>query len=215
MHVLEAIARRRSVRSYKPEPVPEEILLQLLDAARQAPSSWNLQPWEFVVVTDPEVKKALRAAANQQAQVEQAAAVFVCLGSLRQQDALADRLERSIPADAPPERRERILRVVHRHRHDPEVRKIHVLTNTYIGIAHLVLAAESFGLGTSWMGGFDADQVRALLGIPDEYLVASLVAVGWPADGHAPQPRHRRPLAEIYQWNHFRQPARSPDLATR
>lgn len=203
MNVLEAIARRHSVRDYKPDPVPAEILLALLDAAHQAPSSWNLQPWEFVVVTDPAVKQALRAAANDQAHVEQAGAVFVCLGSMRRQDALADRLERNIPAGATPERRERAMRTVNRHRHDPDVRKTHVLTNTYIATAQLVLAAQHFGLGSVWMGGFDAEQVKQVLSIPDDYLVAALVAVGWPAAGHAQEPRVRRPLHEIYAWNRF------------
>jgi len=206
--VLEAIRRRRSVRQFRPDPVPEEMLRTLLDAARLAPSSYNLQPWEFVVVTDPEVRRRLRVAANNQAQVEEAPAVIVCLGSLRQQDALAARLEASLPPDAPPERRERVLKVVRRHKHDPVFRKIHVLTSTYIGVAFLVLAAQSLGLGTCWMGGFDPDKVRALLGIPEDFLVASLVAVGWPAEGLEFRPRQRRPLEEIVHWNHF---GRRPD----
>lgn len=203
MHVLEAIERRRSVRAYSNRPVDPEILRRLVEAAHQAPSSWNLQPWEFIVVTDPEVKKRLRVAANNQAQVEEAGAVFVCLGSLQQQDALADRIERAIPPDATEERRARVRRTVTKMRADDEFRKIHVLTNTYIGISFLVLAAESFGLSSVWMGGFDGEQVKEILGIPEGFYVASLVSVGYPAEDYVPGPRNRRPVEEILHWNQF------------
>ncbi len=203
MNVLEAIAARQSVRSFKPDPIPHETLVQLIEAAHQAPSSWNLQPWEFVVVTDPEIKKQLAVAANNQAHVAQAGATFVCLGSVRQQDALADRIEAGIPVDATPERRERTMRTVNRMRTDQEFRKSHVLNNTYIGISWLVLAAQGMGLHSVWMGGFKADEVKALLGIPADYIVASLISVGYPTDDWQPKPRKRRPLGEVYSLNRF------------
>jgi nitroreductase len=57
--VLEAIRARRSIRLYKPDPVPEELLRQVLDAAHWAPSAANLQPWQFVVVTDAGLRREL------------------------------------------------------------------------------------------------------------------------------------------------------------
>jgi nitroreductase len=62
MQVSEAIRTRRSIRAYKPDPVPEEVLRQVLEAARLAPSAGNRQPWLFVVVRDPAVKERLREA---------------------------------------------------------------------------------------------------------------------------------------------------------
>jgi len=56
---LDLARRRRSTRRYRPDPVPEELLEQVLEAGRWAPSAVNSQPWEFVVVRDPEVKQAL------------------------------------------------------------------------------------------------------------------------------------------------------------
>lgn len=204
--VLQAIALRHSVREFKPDPVPNEILLTLLDAAHQAASSWNLQPWEFVVVTSQEAKEALAGAvtANNIDVVRSGGATFVCLGSMRQQDALADRLEKAwLGSDATPERVERVQRNLQRLRHDEQWRREHVLNNTYIGIAQLVLAAQKFGLGTLWMGGYDGQKVKTALGIPDDYLVASLVTVGWPVAEPQVQPRKRRPLEEIYSFNQF------------
>jgi nitroreductase len=200
MEIFEAIAKRQSVRSYRPDPVPEEILRQILAAAHQAPSSFNLQPWEYIVVTDPEQRKLLRVAANGQAHVEQAGATIICLGSMRQQDAVADRLEAALPPDATPERIESTMRTVNRHRHDEAVRQRHVATNTFIATAFLVLAAQEFGLGTIWMGGFDPTKVRELFAIPDHYEVISLVSLGYPTEDWQPKPRQRRPLDEIIHW---------------
>lgn len=203
MTVIEAISARQSVKVYRPDPIPDEVLVRLVAAAHLAPSSNNVQPWEFVIVTDPELKKRLRVAANNQEQVERSAATIVVLGSLRQEDRLADQMEAALPADAPPERRERVLRNVKRHREDADFRRDHVRTNTFIGTSFLVLAAQSLGIASSWMGGFDPNKVRDLLGIPEHYIVCSLVALGYPPPDLPPRPRLRRPLAEIYSFNGF------------
>ena len=59
MELLEAIRTRRAIRRFKKEPVPPDLIEKLLEAARWAPSSVNSQPWEFIVVTDPETKKRM------------------------------------------------------------------------------------------------------------------------------------------------------------
>ncbi|MDF2630137.1 MAG: nitroreductase [Symbiobacteriaceae bacterium] len=203
MNVLEAIAGRHSVRQFRPDPVPDDTLRQLVEAAHLAPSSWNLQPWEYLIVTDPGLKRALRAACSDQSQVEQAGAAIVCLGSMRQQDALADRVEASIRPDATSEQKERSRRTVQKMRHDEVFRRSHVITNTYISIAYMTLAAMEYGLGTSWIGSFDPDMVRVLLGIPDDFVVVSVLAVGWPADGLELLPHKRRPVEQIIHLNRF------------
>lgn len=59
MSLLDVIFNRASVRRYKNEPVPREVLLNILEAGRRAPSAMNAQPWHFIVVTDPKIKHAL------------------------------------------------------------------------------------------------------------------------------------------------------------
>ena len=59
MDAIEAIKTRRSVRRYTSEPIPDEVLEELIDCARLAPSGHNEQPWTFVVITDPEVRERL------------------------------------------------------------------------------------------------------------------------------------------------------------
>ena len=60
LSVQEAIHQRRSIRNFKPDPVPKEVIRQLLEAARLAPSGSNRQPWRFLVTTDPEERKRLK-----------------------------------------------------------------------------------------------------------------------------------------------------------
>jgi nitroreductase len=77
MDVTEAISKRRSVRAWQNKPVEPEKLQRVLEAARLAPSANNRQPWRFVVVTDPAIRKQLIKAANDQTFVGKAPVVIV------------------------------------------------------------------------------------------------------------------------------------------
>ena len=81
MSVLGVIKARGSIRSYKDKPMPKQAMLEILEAARMAQSAANRQPWEFIVVTDPVIKKKLVQAAGNQSFVGEAAAVLVCLAN--------------------------------------------------------------------------------------------------------------------------------------
>ena len=80
MDVFEAIRTRRSVRKYLQEPIPDDKLEMIFEAARLAPSAANRQPWHFVVVQDISRKKALAGAANKQTFLSDAAAIVVAVG---------------------------------------------------------------------------------------------------------------------------------------
>ena len=80
MELYEAIQKRYSVRAYQDRPVEQDKLDRILEAARLAPSGSNRQPWKFVVVRDPETRKALAQACNNQAFVGQAPVVIVGVG---------------------------------------------------------------------------------------------------------------------------------------
>jgi len=80
MDALEAIKTRRSIRKYRPEPIPDEKLQIVLEAARLAPSAANRQPWRFVIVQDSDRKKALAEAANNQTFLNDAAAIITAVG---------------------------------------------------------------------------------------------------------------------------------------
>jgi nitroreductase len=79
MNVFEAIKTRRSVRKYKPQPIPDDHLTQILTAAQLAPSAGNRQPWRFIVVQDAEAKKKLGVIARNQTWISDAGVVVAAL----------------------------------------------------------------------------------------------------------------------------------------
>ena len=87
MELIEAIRARYSCRNYLDKPIQPDILKQVLDAARLAPSAKNLQDWRFIIVTDPEMKNKVAQAANNQMFIAKAGAIIVacsvCAESMR------------------------------------------------------------------------------------------------------------------------------------
>jgi nitroreductase len=97
MNVIEAIKTRRSVRKYKPTPIPEEHLKTILEAARLAPSAGNKQPWKFIIVRDPDTKKKLAEVANNQHWIGDAGVVAVSLAMDKKDPAIYERwVERDV-----------------------------------------------------------------------------------------------------------------------
>jgi nitroreductase len=157
MTVQEAIQLRFSVRAYQDQPVEEDKLLRVMEAARLAPSAGNRQEWRFVLVQDPETRQALAEAANGQAFVGQAPVVVVACAE-----------------------------------GDPHVMTCGQLCypiDVAIALEHLALQATAEGLGTCWIGAFQEDEVRKLLGIPAHVRVVELMPLGYPA---AQAPTKRR-----------------------
>ncbi len=163
MEIMDAINERRSVRSYSPDPVPGNVLGDVLEAARVAPSASNRQPWKFVVVTDPDRRSSLASAARNQGFVGEAPVIIAAVALE------PDRLM-SCQVEA-------------------------YAVDLSIAVDHMTLAAVSLGLGTCWIGAFDQDRAREVLGIPREYKIVTLLPLGYPAD--KPKPKSRKSLDEI------------------
>ncbi len=114
METLDAIAARRSIRSFKPDPVPEALITRCLEAARLAPSSTNSQPWKFVVVRAEAEREALGDASHGQKHVGPAPVTIVVLGDRK---AFRKRFRRAkelaevgaIAAEMPDEMREGVV----------------------------------------------------------------------------------------------------------
>jgi nitroreductase len=172
-------AHRRSIRRYRTDAIPQHDLLALLRTASRAPSPWNLQPWRFVVVRDSQAKKQLREAAFGQPQVEAASAVVVVYSDIV--DALARVGQVQHPA-WPSERQAKTVAgiVAAFDKMTPDQRDQWGLSQAYIALGYLLLAAEAFAFGSSPMLGFDPTKVKAQFQLPDHARVAALVAMGYP-----------------------------------
>ena len=196
--VLATLAHsRRSIRRYEPEAIDPSEIREILSLAGRAPSAWNLQPWRFVVVTQPDTKQALQAAAFGQPQVGRAPAVVVLYSDMA--DAL-NRLDEILPPEAPADAQEKIRANILGFFGglSPEQREGWARGQANIALGYLLLVLESRGYGSSPMLGFDPAQVKALLGLPAHVEIPALVAFGKPADaGHA---SHRLPVDALLRF---------------
>lgn len=165
MDIYELIKMRTSVREYKQDPVEDFKLEKILDAARLAPSGKNGQPWTFIVVKDEETRRKLVPACKNQKFMAEAPVVIAACGREELAYQKMGGYWNSLPVD--------------------------------IGIAleHLMLAAENEGLGTCWIGAFIEEEVREILGVPDEVKIVALTPVGYPSKGKVFRPR--KELSEI------------------
>jgi len=197
LEVMETIRKRRSIRRYEDRPVPQEIIDELLEAARLAPSASNLQTWRFKVVTDEKTRRALREAAFNQRFVETAPVVIVACADF---EAFGDRAKRSMEllrTRAVKPSLSMLIRTLRSERAaDIEERNLtNVLINVSIAVEHMVLAAASLGLGTCWVRAFLPDRVAEILSLPPECPPLFLLPLGYSRED--PEPRSRRPMEEI------------------
>jgi len=173
MDVLEAIRGRRSIRAFKSKKVTQETVEKLLDAARWAPSAGNIQPWEFIVVRKPEIKRALAEAALDQTFIEEASVVIVvCANENRSFQGYGMR-----------------------------GKTLYCLQDTAASIQNILLTAYSLGLGTCWVGAFSEEEAREILKIPQGVRPVAIIPVGYPAE--TPPPRNRRPISQMFHYETF------------
>jgi nitroreductase len=177
---LKLVSQRRSVRKYKPRPVEEEKLQVCLEAARLAPSACNGQPYKFIVVNEPAAKNKLAEAAfsgiYSPCAFASAAGALVVVVS--QKGSAAAWLGNQV--------------------RDTNFR----LMDIGIAAEHFVLAAEEQGLGTCWLGWFNAKAAAKTLGLPLGFKAEVMLSVGY-AD-EAPPARKRKSIDEIASFNNYK-----------
>ena len=144
---------RKSVRKYKKDPVDRELIDTIIEAVRWAPSARNRQPWEFIFIDDPKLKKkAVRATGiNSNIGFLNSAPVLIV--------GLADR------------------------RKNLRFNGIdYYLIDFAIAMEHLVLAAWEYGIGTCWVAWFSSKKLRSLLSIPERFEIVAISPLGYPSD---------------------------------
>jgi nitroreductase len=202
MNIFQAILDRRSIREFKPDPIPEDVLERLLEAMRQAPSGKNAQPWKFIVVKDKILKEKIASACTfftssgreiNQAWIAQAPVIIVVCGDQKHAfvkivkdgqvqimnwDYLQQELEKG-----------------------PVEWESGLLVDLTIPLAHLSLAAVGEGLGACWVAGLNEDKLKAILGIPADWRAPALMPVGYPHS--QPESRRRKEREDVVSFDHF------------
>jgi nitroreductase len=191
LSVIEAIRRRRSIRRYRSDPIPESVLGELLEMTRLAPSGCNAQPWRFVVVRDEATRARLAEACTfvarrsgevyPQRWIAGAPVVVVAWGFERDAGAIYVREGQAIVADG--------AEAAEDARHMGVGFQSGLLIDLAIAFDHLALAATALGLGTCWIAGLNEPKVKEVLGIPAEARAPLAMTLGYPAEWPGPRPR--------------------------
>jgi len=193
MELVKAIEERRSIRKFSTRPVSDEQISQLLEAARLAPSGSNTQPWRFVILKSQEIREKLGSATPYTFAVK-APVVLACCADFSAMDTRPGRIQELVESGAFND-----VEMGSREGYDAEKTKDEVKgylsLNVAIAIEHIVLRAVDLGLGTCWIGGFNQDRVRDIIGLADNLHIVMLLSVGYP-DQFPPQ-RPRIPIDQL------------------
>lgn len=185
--------RRRSVNFFDPSvTITAADLEKIYEAAKLAPSSFNLQPWKVVAVISKEEKEKLRAVAMNQPKVTEASAVLVLFGNTRQflesQDVFEDWVAKGyMKAEAVPQAMAAAERL-----YGGDRALGYASRNVGLFAMNLMFAALDQGWDTHPMDGFDVEGVRNLMGLDPKYVPVMLVAIGKKHPDAALRPRGMR-----------------------
>lgn len=203
---LELAKNRRSIRRFKPDPIPDEDVEKIIEAARWAPSGYNSQPWDFLVIKDKKLREALTSfdlhqvvltgvkkagSSEERARLMSlpwkdedldyhAAPVFIVLyGDQRYKGGLPDG-GKSNPT------------------------RVHLLLHSSLACAfvYMELAATTLGLATQWLGGNSEsyNALKEILGIPEEFEPYGIIPLGYPA--YKPRPKLLRPREKMVHYDY-------------
>lgn len=174
MDVFDAVMKRRSVRKFKPAPVPDDVLLKMLEAARFAPSWANTQCWRFIVVKEKETRAKIAEAFPPRnpgfSSLMTAPIVIV---------AFAEKFKSGF----------------YKGEASTNKSEYWYMFDVALALQNMVLTAWEKGLGSVYLGLFDANKVAAALNIPADYEVVAIVPFGYPDE--EPKCPPRKSLDEI------------------
>jgi nitroreductase len=199
MNLWEALEKRRSIRKYKDTPVSKEVLLKLVDAAKLAPNNANVQPWEFVFITDADMVSKVN---------EHIKTTMTEYWSKARVEELPEEKLKKIIASTTNFGPVPVYLLVCINTSAGRMREEYMKWNdmwnhysTAAALSNLMLAAVEEGLGTCWLGvpSWNPDKLKEDLAIPDNIQIITVTPIGYPDEDPAPRPR--KTAEEISHFN--------------
>lgn len=175
---LDLVSKRRSVRSYRSQDVPRDVVEVCIEASRLAPSACNAQPWRFIAADDPAIVEELRTAAHHRGMNSFIRNVPVIISVF------------STGGNIPSSLGGRVKKIPYHY------------IDIGIAVEHLCLAAAEQGLGSCIIGWFDSRRVKQVLKAPAGMKPVLLVSLGYPKEEKSRE-KQRKPLETILGWNRF------------
>lgn len=167
----EVVKRRTMVRAYTSDPVPEEKIQRLLEYAVRAPSAGNLQPWEFIIVKDPEVRARLAKAAGGQQSVATAPLIIATCADIQ-------RVGSKYGARA----------------------SFYSLVDAAFASLLILLGVVEQGLGACFVGAYDPQEVAKIFALPDHVRPVGLITIGYPAEKPRKTRTPKIPLSKLVHY---------------
>ncbi len=200
MDTFEAIRTRRSVKHFDADHAmtPAEID-QLLSAAVLAPTSFNMQNWRLVKVTDAARRAAIREAAWDQAQITEASLLLVLCADLQAWSRDPERYWCEAPAEVSGQM---VPMMGSFYKGNPELQRDEAMRSTGIIAQTIMLGARAMGYDSCPMIGFDSVKVAEIIGVPEDHTVGMIVVVGKAASPARPR-GGQLPLDEVVVENSF------------
>lgn len=200
MKVSEALKTRLSANSFKAgEKLTRDQITELVELAIEAPSSFNAQNWQVVAVTDPGVRKQIRAAAWDQAKVTDSAVLFAVLGNTKVTEKLHESMDLATSKGVVDGQiKEWFLTNANKfYEGKPQLSRDEAIRSASYLAMSLMLAGQEKGFGSGPMIGFDADAVGQILNVPSHWVVTVLISMGTlaPSGNWARKPRRKDVLS--------------------
>ena len=193
--LMRIIESRRSIRRYKPNPVPREVLLRIVEAGRWAPSSANSQPWDVVVVQDPTTKDMIQESVKHCITRIKELRDFPFLSTFTGHYMLEAPVQLVVCGDP------RFSYVSMMHAVDPDVERWAMWGSVSMAVQNMLLAAHAAGLASVAFTNFMPEEVKKILDIPDPLKVVCILPLGYANEQRAATPR--RPLEDFVHWERF------------
>ena len=187
--LFEAMYTQRAIRQFKSDPVPEELVRKLIESATKAPSGGNSQPWRFIVIRDAESKRQIGKYYKQ---------AWDAAYGAQSAATLEDRV-RTSAANLAEHMHEVPVLILACIEHDGSPGTMGRGSSIFPAVQNLLLAARGLGLGsviTSLHKRYE-QEIKDLLGIPENVETAALLPIGYPADGVTYGPTRRSPVEEV------------------
>ncbi len=194
MDVREALENRRAVNFFDTaKDLDESLVKRIYDMAKLVPTSFNLHPWRIVLVHGAEWKAKLRAAAFGQPKVTEAPYVAILLGDKKAYEKMDPVITDMVEKGFAKEENREMMKGMAKGLYSGDNERAFAGRNVGLFAMAFMLAAESLGVSTHPMDGFDAAAVRSTFNIPEDYDIVMLIAMGYFDESKTLLPRASRP----------------------
>jgi nitroreductase len=190
MDLFEAVRQRRAVKHFDPaHRLTDAEIERLISTAMLSPTSFNIQHWRFVVVQDPELRRAIRAAGHDQAQMTEASVLVVMTADVKAWQKQPERYWRQAPK---PVADMLVGWMGPFHQGREQLQRDEAMRSIGMAMMTLMLAAKAMGYDSCPMIGFEHEQVAKLIRLPADHVIGPMVAIGrgtqapWPKPGQLP-----------------------------